>query len=617
MSDENGKAEFEVTFPDDITSWQTFVLAMNDEKQTGQDQDLIKSYKPLMAKLAVPRFLVQNDTSFIIGKSLNYTPDSISIKTEFKVNDSSSFSNNSICVNSILDTLMLVAPKDSLAVTYSLKKGDGYFDGERREIPVFPVGLEETNGEFFVLDTDSDVSITSDRAMGKVKMYARADMLDVLEDEIDHVLHYKYFCNEQITSKLKVLLAQKQIADYKGEKFRQDHEINKLLRLLKKNQIKDGLWGWWKNSEENEWISLYVLETLSMAEDYGFKTFVDKNKIAENAIWHILNTKNVNTRIKYLMILKHYNIRVDFVDFIHKLDSTGTKNFNQLLQLIYLKQLTGVSCNIDTLNQYKKTTLFGNTYFSDENKRLSLVDNDIQNTILAYKILRADTIPHNLELQKIRNYFFEQRKKCYWRNTFESANIIATILPDLKGGHNQLYKSKLFIEGDIKKLVSEFPFEMEFDPGQNLVFSKTGDFPVYVTTYQRYWNPEPKYKADDFVVTSAFSNGSNTLKAGEEIVLNVHVKVKKSAEYVMINIPVPAGCSYAEKYKNSWLETHREYYKNEVAVFCQRMNKGDYDFEVKLIPRYNGKYTLNPAKAELMYFPTFNANEAIKKVTIK
>jgi hypothetical protein len=35
------------------------------------------------------------------------------------------------------------------------------------------------------------------------------------------------------------------------------------------------------------------------------------------------------------------------------------------------------------------------------------------------------------------------------------------------------------------------------------------------------------------------------------------------------------------------------------------------------MPRYSGKYTLNPAKAELMYFPMFNANNELKKVTIE
>jgi hypothetical protein len=34
------------------------------------------------------------------------------------------------------------------------------------------------------------------------------------------------------------------------------------------------------------------------------------------------------------------------------------------------------------------------------------------------------------------------------------------------------------------------------------------------------------------------------------------------------------------------------------------------------MPRYSGKYTLNPAKAEQMYFPVFYGREGMKKVVL-
>jgi len=34
------------------------------------------------------------------------------------------------------------------------------------------------------------------------------------------------------------------------------------------------------------------------------------------------------------------------------------------------------------------------------------------------------------------------------------------------------------------------------------------------------------------------------------------------------------------------------------------------------MPRFNGEYTLNPAKAELMYFPVFYGREGMKKLVI-
>jgi uncharacterized protein YfaS (alpha-2-macroglobulin family) len=176
----------------------------------------------------------------------------------------------------------------------------------------------------------------------------------------------------------------------------------------------------------------------------------------------------------------------------------------------------------------------------------------------------------------------------------------------------------LKITGDENETINKFPFEMKIDPIKNILVSKTGDLPVYLTCYQKYWNSNPQITKGDFEVTTSFDHDSlATLEAGKEVTLIADVSLKEDAEYVMINIPIPGGCSYADKKNNFRNESHREYFKNETAIFCEHLRKGDYSFEIKLIPRYTGNYTLNPAKVELMYFPVFRGNEGVKRVRIK
>jgi len=62
---------------------------------------------------------------------------------------------------------------------------------------------------------------------------------------------------------------------------------------------------------------------------------------------------------------------------------------------------------------------------------------------------------------------------------------------------------------------------------------------------------------------------------------------------------------------------HREYRKDKVILFIEKMGKGEYSYEIELEPRYSGSYSLNPAKAELMYFPVFYGRNNIKNLTIK
>ena len=85
----------------------------------------------------------------------------------------------------------------------------------------------------------------------------------------------------------------------------------------------------------------------------------------------------------------------------------------------------------------------------------------------------------------------------------------------------------------------------------------------------------------------------------------------------MLEIPIPAGCSYAQnKARKHWRENHREYEKHQVITYIQDLPEGKMTLEIELEPRYTGRFNLNPAKAEMMYFPVLQANNAASKVSI-
>jgi uncharacterized protein YfaS (alpha-2-macroglobulin family) len=93
--------------------------------------------------------------------------------------------------------------------------------------------------------------------------------------------------------------------------------------------------------------------------------------------------------------------------------------------------------------------------------------------------------------------------------------------------------------------------------------------------------------------------------------------LKKDADYVMIEVPIPAGYSYQSKTNSRRDYWHREYFKDRTSIFCERLTTGYYTFEIDLIPRFSGYYQINPAKAELMYFPVKFGNNLIRSVRIE
>lgn len=617
QTDAKGEAKFTVTYPDDITTWDTHVIAIEDKK-VGSVSTKIKSYKPLMAQLFTPRFLVEGDTAVLIGKTNNYIPEKLNLINQFEINNQKIWTKNREVGEFILDSLLVVAPKDSLKVKYFLQKPDGYLDGELRDIPIFPMGMEKTIGQFYVLQNDTLIVTKFQPNRGKVKLSLQSDLLNVILNEIDHVKYYKYDCNEQMASKLKALLAEENIKMQLGQKFKDKKDVEKIIRKLKKNENKYGLWGWWNVSETVPWISLHVAEAIGKAIKMGYKIDVDKINLVNTLIWMFQNTANFDTKIRIIKIGIALDLVMNYELFYNDLNKFSLTNFSDELQFMEVGQLLGEKVAIDKILKNKQETMLGNLYFKADTKQNNVYTNDLMNTLKVYKILQANRHDHLLysdELSKIRNYFLENRKSGFWTNTFESVQILETIIPDLM--MNKSYgKPEVEITGDVMHKVNEFPFEIEVNPKDEIRITKKGTSTIYMDVSQKYWETHPEVIQNDFEILTHFSNNSTHLTAGKEVALIVTLKVKKDVDYIMINVPIPAGCSYADAQNKNRLEVHRELFKNETSIFVDHLSKGVYTFEVKLNPRYSGNYTINPAKVELMYFPTFNANNESKRVMI-
>ncbi|MBL4674817.1 MAG: carboxypeptidase-like regulatory domain-containing protein, partial [Mucilaginibacter sp.] len=619
-TDEQGKAVFTATFPDDITNWRTFVAAANDNKQTGVAENSIKAFKPLSANFFAPQFAIVGDEMKLIGKVMNYNASPVQVTRSFTYNGKLNKQDQFSVSDAKIDTFSIVAAdKDSLSFEYSVKQ-DNYIDGEQRTVPVYKAGVTETKGQFASLQGDTSLTMSFDRSLGKVTFRAEASVLPVLLQEAEHLRNYKYLCNEQLASKLKGLIAEKRIAKALSQDFKYNKNVKDIIKKLTDNRKTAGTWGWWKDSEEELWISLHATEALLEAEEAGFTIPLDKQKLIDYLIYQIGEYYGAD-KLQCLQLLSKLKAKVDYPKLINTVTADMAKSkwitAYDRLQLLSLKQQQGIKINADSLQAKARRTMFGNLYWGDESYRL--FDNSIQETLLAYQIMKTAGKSQDM-LAKIRGYLLEQRKTGQWRNTYESARVLETLLPDVLDENGKTSAAKLVLKGATDKVIDKFPY-VDSLSADKIALTKTGKMPVYVTGYQQFWNSKPQRVDKDFTVDTWFEEKGKkvaALKAGETVYLQAKVQVKAEADHVMVEIPIPAGCSYEEK-DQQWAnnEVHREHFKEKVSIFCSKLKQGTYTFKVKLMPRYGGKYTLNPAKAELMYFPVFYGREAIGKVEIK
>lgn len=611
-SDNKGKVSVKAKLPGNITAWKTFFVTKSGKK-IQNSQTTINSYLPLSAEIKTPQFLVEGDSSNIITKTKNYLNSAINLKSSIDINDSIYVSKNRSIDKIIIDTVGFVAHSDTVSITHTIATEDNYKDGEKRSIPVFKKGTEETIGSFYVLESDTSFTLSFDTTLSPVTLYAESDEINIILRETEHVHKYQYYCNEQLASKLKCLIAQKRICESAGIAFKYDENCKYIIKKLLKARNEENLWGWWPNTQTHHRFSHHIFEALFMAKKEGYEVPLHEMHTIIAFLHTKLHLYTGEALIDRLDLLEILEAGTDFETHIKRLeaDTNLSVNFYHYLKLMHLKQKLNMKVSVDTLLKTKKEHIIYGTHWG--NKRYWLYNNSVMNTAMAYRILKTDG-NYNKMLKDIRRYFIHERKNGHWQNTLQSSDVITTILSDILKERGGIRPNKLIIKTNGINTVTKFPYQTTISNSEATI-EKRGNLPLYLTIYQKRWNDNPQKVSGNFEVTSFFKNGDN-LKAGTPATLTIQVEAKKESDYVMVEVPIPAGCSYANK-AFGFGETYREYKKNKVCIFITKMNAGIHYFTIDLLPRYTGRYSLLPSKAELMYFPVFYGRNDIRNIVIE
>lgn len=642
-TDRKGTAELTVTFPDNITRWEAVVYAMNRNLKTGTARQSIRSFKPLMGELKLPQFLTVGDSSFFVGSVRNYTNDPVIFGNVIYTLQQDTLLHKKIDFKSSHTDKLLVEVKentDSITAQYIFTRTDGYVDGEERSIPVVQQGTDMAQGTLKFLSNGVSETIHPN-ADEEVHLNITGNQLDVYMDATYYLMGYEYACNEQLASKLIGLLNYKLYTKYIGEEFTYDKNINEIIERLLRNQNNAGLWSWWGNATQtSHWMSSHIFNALNMAAEAGYEVTLDMDRIKQN----LPVNHNYTYLIPYRGIYLHdiemlHGLSMRFanenyapaVDTLFKLvrqhelreDSITRKNkhyqprsyLKEKMMLWEIQQRQGLKDVTDSIRPYLKKNVVGAVYCDDGKQARYWYTNNLTTTLIAYRMIRNDS--SLMHLKEPMQMYLLSTKERNW-NTYQASSVTSTILPDLvAAGATQKEFAKLELSGYANKVLTEFPYDTVIKSGETLNLKKLDGAPLIMSAYTIRRVKEAN-QGEAFEINTSLNQAYFT--AGEPARITVNVKVKQEgAEHVMIEVPIPAGCSYASKHTyNSYYrsETHREHFKEKTVIFCEKLPIGDYEFHIELLPRYTGSYILNPAKVEMMYLPLINANNDLKKISI-
>jgi uncharacterized protein YfaS (alpha-2-macroglobulin family) len=117
---------------------------------------------------------------------------------------------------------------------------------------------------------------------------------------------------------------------------------------------------------------------------------------------------------------------------------------------------------------------------------------------------------------------------------------------------------------------------------------------------------------------------SGELRSGDMIVVRLHLKGPR-AQYVMIEDPIPAGAEqvatvsgiYLNYSLGNWSDwySNREFRDNRTAIFMNYFD-GDATLQYAMRVEVPGEFKVAPARAELMYQPTVQANTSNNRLRI-
>jgi hypothetical protein len=634
FTDNHGMAHFTVTFPDDITRWDAVVYAMNRSLQTGTLYKSIRSYKPLMAELSVPRFLTYGDSANLSGKVVNYLKDTI-INGQTKWSGAGSENIIEISFNHFYSDHLPVniTNTDSLTMSYIFTRDDGYTDGEERTIPVVEQGIIRAEGSLSVLKNGDSKTVKASEQQN-VMVEIRDNQLDIYKEAASDLIHYRYLCNEQLASRLIAFINYKRIMQFENKPFHYERDINNIISRLLRNQNREFLWSWWDISERSSyWMSAHILRALKCAKDAGYKVDLNIENLARKAEYkfEFLNQYSLYD-IDLLQSLAEWGATLNYGKYIQLLDSIiainerQNKSGNYKVSLLTekfilqeIRQMKGLNYCGDSIMKYKQQGMLGDMYFSDGKPARYWYEDEMSANVVAYRILKRDSLLRE-NIIPMQLYFMTSQKSGGW-NTYQSSNLLMSVLPDLlSDGATKAKPATIKINGKENKTVTKFPYRIELMPGEEINIQKELGVPVFYMQYVKERVMEAKTGVEGFKIKTWFTDNKNILEAGTpvEIIVDVEVEKKSAAEHVMIEVPIPGACSYADKRPaESWVETHREYYKEKTVIFCENMEPGKYTFKIVLLPRFTGRYIVNPAQVSLMYFPVVNANTDMKKVVVE
>jgi len=508
-----------------------------------------------------------------------------------------------------------------------------------------------------------------------LRIEASSSIAGTLFGALDYLTSFPYGCTEQTMSSFlpNVIVAQA-LKDVPAAKIRASNDLDKKVQRgldrLYAYQHTDGGWGWWKDDKTDPFMTAYVVDGLTLAANAGFQVdswHRDQGREKLNGLLTAGKNDNgnpIDDETRAYMIYAFTESGDSDGHYLEELygKRNGLGPYGRALLALALQQrkdgrakevantIAGAaqSNEFDAHWQTNRVNDYGRDVYLD-----------VEATALSLKAL-AQIDPGNALLPKVARWLVKNRNHgYYWLSTKETAFAIYGLTDYLKVSKELSpdYSFEIYLNG--AQVASQRVGAGDATNAQSLVITKKagevagsnqirvvkhGRGALYVSSTVEYFTAEENVAAQssaNLKITREYlrlrvsenENGkaswkieplTGELRSGDLIVVRLRLTGQR-AQYLMIEDPIPAGAEqvpqvsgiYLNYSMGQWTDwySNREFRDNRTAIFLNYFD-GDAMFQYAMRVEVPGEFRIAPARAELMYQPTVQANTSNDRLRI-
>ncbi len=296
VTDQNGEARVQVTYPDALTTWRVTARGATADTRVGYAIGRTTVTKDLIARVITPRFLSQGDEVGVPLIVHNYlaTPKSLDLRLEATgltpKTAPAATPGRPITLAANGEVRLdwrFNADKVGTATVTGKAIADTDSDAVELSLPVLPFGLRRDASQSGSLASGGSATANltipseSNPAARTIQVSLAPSLAGSLLGALDFLTGYPYGCTEQtLSAYLPTLVVARTMAQLKLEPTERLTQVDRYatagLNRLLEYQHEDGGWGWWKTDENEPFMTAYATFGLLETRAAGYKVPQDR-----------------------------------------------------------------------------------------------------------------------------------------------------------------------------------------------------------------------------------------------------------------------------------------------------------------------------------------------------